>query len=381
MKSKLLSIIIPTYNMAGLLPRCLDSLVSAKQADKLDVLVVNDGSKDNSLEVAQGYAWKYPTIVRVIDKPNGNYGSTINAALPVAEGLYVKVLDSDDWFDTQVLDNFVDSIKNINRSADRGQDTGCSADRGQDTEYAPVPDMIVTHFTQIGATAREVYKYNTMGREPYEYGKVYALDEVLQDGYIRFFLMHALTYRTELLRQIGYKQTEGVSYTDTEWACYPTFYAKTICFLDLNLYQYNLDREGQTMAPEVLMKSVRQLQTVTDAMLAYYAAHKSDLTEVRGKWMANYFINRLRILYKIYLLDMPRADFNPAELEQMDAKYAPICQQYGWRVRLYPENKLLRTEYISYWHKHHRRWPAWYERLNRSVDKVVKWLYVKLFRR
>lgn len=343
--------------MAALLPRCLDSLVSAKQADLLDILVVNDGSKDNSLEIAQGYAWKYPTIVHVIDKPNGNYGSTINAALPVATGQYVKVLDSDDWFDTVVLDAFLAAIEPLNA------------------------DMLVTHFTQIGASTREVYRYNTMGREPYEYGKVYDLDEVLKDGYIRFFLMHALTYRTELLRKIGYRQTEGVSYTDTEWACYPTFYAATICFLNLNLYQYNLDREGQTMAPEVLMKSVRQLQTVTDAMLAYYEAHAVDLSPVRRSWMEQYYINRLRILYKIYLLDMPRADFNADDLEQIDAKYAPICKRNGWKVKLYPENKIIRIDYVAYWQKHHRRWPHWLERLNHSVDVCVKWLYVRLFRR
>ena len=360
--------------MAALLPRCLDSLVSAKQADLLDILVVNDGSKDNSLEIAQGYAWKYPTIVHVIDKPNGNYGSTINAALPVATGQYVKVLDSDDWFDTVVLDELLTTIGNF-VSPVRTESSGQSASSIQ------LPDMLVTHFTQIGASTREVYRYNTMGREPYEYGKVYDLDEVLKDGYIRFFLMHALTYRTELLRKIGYRQTEGVSYTDTEWACYPTFYAATICFLNLNLYQYNLDREGQTMAPEVLMKSVRQLQTVTDAMLAYYEAHAVDLSPVRRSWMEQYYINRLRILYKIYLLDMPRADFNADDLEQIDAKYAPICKRNGWKVKLYPENKILRTEYVSYWHKHHHRWPEWLERLNHSVDVCVKWLYVRLFRR
>lgn len=343
--------------MAALLPRCLDSLVAAEQADRLDVLVVNDGSKDNSLEVAQGYAWKYPTIVRVIDKPNGNYGSTINAALPVATGKYVKVLDSDDWFDTAALDAFLTAADSLEA------------------------DMLVTHFTQIGATTREVYRYNTMGREPYEYGKSYELDEILPDGYIRFFLMHALTYRTDLLRGIGYRQTEGVSYTDTEWSCYPTFYAKTVCFLDINLYQYNLDREGQTMSPEVLMKSVRQLQTVTDAMLDYYELHKADLSPVRAAWMKQYYINRLRILYKIYLLDMPRADFNPADLEAMDDKYAPVCERNGWAVKLYPENKILRTEYIAYWHKHHRRWPRWYERFNHMVDIIAKWLYVRLFRR
>ena len=97
MNSKLLSIIIPTYNMAELLPRCLDSLVTAQGADAtLEAVVVNDGSKDNSLAVAQDYQKRYPNIITVIDKPNGNYGSTINAALPVAKGKYVKVLDSDD---------------------------------------------------------------------------------------------------------------------------------------------------------------------------------------------------------------------------------------------------------------------------------------------
>ena len=333
--------------MAELLPRCLDSLASAEQAELLDVLLVNDGSKDNSLQVAQDYAWRYPGVIRVIDKPNGNYGSTINAALPVAVGKYVKVLDSDDWFDTSALDELLSAIASLNA------------------------DILHTPFTQIGATTREVYRYNTMGREPYEYGKVYELDEILPDGYIRFFLMHALTYRTELLRQIGYKQTEGVSYTDTEWSCYPTFYAKTIVFLDINLYQYNLDREGQTMAPEVLMRSVRQLQTVTDAMLEYYETHKADLSEVRARWMEQYYINRLRILYKIYLLDMPRADFNPADLEAMDQKYMPIIERNGWKIKLYPENKLLRTEYIAYWHKHHKRWPLWYERFNHCVDVKI----------
>lgn len=355
---KLLSIIIPTYNMAELLPRCLDSLVAAEGAENaLEAIVVNDGSKDNSLQVAQQYAEKYPAIVRVIDKPNGNYGSTINAALPVAKGKYVKILDSDDWFDTETLGKYLRTLAEID------------------------VDIVLTHFTQIGATTREVVKYNTMGREPYEYGKIYKLDDILPDGYIRFFLMHALTYRTELLRKINYRQTEGISYTDTEWSCYPTFYARTICFCDLNLYQYNLDREGQTMDPKVLLRSVGQLQKVTDNMVAYYDAHISEVSAIRRKWLEQYFTNRLRILYKIYLMDMPRANFNPEDVKAMDNKYNPICEKYGWQVRLYPENKILRTEYISYWKKHHKRWPAWYEKCNRAVDVVVKWLYVKIFRR
>ena len=356
--SKLLSIIIPTYNMAALLPRCLDSLVTAEGAEKaLEAIIVNDGSKDNSLEVAQQYANKYSNIVRVIDKPNGNYGSTINAALPVAKGKYVKILDSDDWFDTDILGRYLNELQGIDA------------------------DMIITHFTQIGATSREVVKYNTMGREPYQYCKVYNLDAVLNDGYIRYFLMHALTYRTELLRNIGYKQTEGISYTDIEWACYPTFYAQTICFCDLNIYQYNLDREGQTMSPEVLMKSVNQLEIVMDALLAYYKLHSKHLSDIRRMWMEQYYCNRIRLLYKTYLLDMPRDNFNPKALEEMDMKYMHVCKEYGWSIKLYPANKILRTEYISYWHKNHKRWPVWYENLNHMIDAVVMWLYVKIVRK
>lgn len=355
---KLLSIIIPTYNMSALLPRCLDSLVAAEGvAESLEALVVNDGSKDNSLEVAQQYARKYPNIVRVIDKPNGNYGSTINAALPTAKGKYVKILDSDDWYDTKALGKYLSKLSKIDA------------------------DIIQTHFTQIGATTREVVKYNTMGREPYAYDKVYNLDEVLKDGYIRFLLMHAITYRTALLRQINYRQTEGISYTDTEWSCYPTFYAQTICFCDINLYQYNLDREGQTMDPKVLARSTNQIQQVTDNMLAYYEAHIADTSDVRRRWLNQYFINRLRILYKIYLLDIPRAMFNPEDVKTIDAKYEPLCEKYGWQIRLYPENKILRTEYISYWRKHHQRWPVWYEQCNKMVDGVAKWFYVTFFRR
>lgn len=355
---KILSLIIPTYNMAELLPRCLDSLVAAEGAeDYLEAMVVNDGSKDNSLEVAQQYSKKYPNIVRVIDKPNGNYGSTINAALPVMKGKYVKILDSDDWFDTVALSAYLNVLKETDS------------------------DMIITHFTQIGATTREVVKYNTMGREPYEYGKVYDLDKVLQGGYIRYFLMHALTYRTELLREIGYRQTEGISYTDTEWSCYPTFYAKTICFCNLNLYQYNLDREGQTMDPKVMQKSANQLQILTDNMIAYYEAHISEVSESRHKWLVLYFSNRMRMLYKLYLLDMPRADFHAEDVMKLDAKYLLICKKYGWTIKLYPENKILRTEYMSYWQKYHRRWPVWYEQCNKMLNIVMRWFYVKIIRR
>ena len=148
---KLLSLIIPTYNMEALLPRCLDSLLVPATLERLEVMVVNDGSRDGSLAVATGYKERFPQTVTVIDKPNGNYGSTINAALPVAQGKYVKVLDSDDWFDTAALVAFLDELESVEA------------------------DMVVTHFTILHDDGtRELTKYNVYGREPYDYGRVYA---------------------------------------------------------------------------------------------------------------------------------------------------------------------------------------------------------------
>src|SRR5574344_1376419 len=96
---KILTIIIPTYNMEKYLRHCLDSLI-VPNMDKVEVLVINDGSKDSSSAIGHEYQDKYPQTFRVIDKENGNYGSCINRGLKEATGKYVKVLDADDWYDS-----------------------------------------------------------------------------------------------------------------------------------------------------------------------------------------------------------------------------------------------------------------------------------------
>lgn len=114
MVNKILSIIIPTYNMELYLKRCIDSLVTAKQTlGDTEIIVVNDGSKDKSLSIANGYKELYPESLIVIDKTNGNYGSCINAALKIASGKYIKVLDADDWFNTNALVEFVMCLKSL----------------------------------------------------------------------------------------------------------------------------------------------------------------------------------------------------------------------------------------------------------------------------
>ena len=75
MREKILSIIVPSYNMEKYLPKCLGSLVVAPELmERLEVFVVNDGSKDRTSEIAHEFASKWPNTFRVVDKSNGHYG-------------------------------------------------------------------------------------------------------------------------------------------------------------------------------------------------------------------------------------------------------------------------------------------------------------------
>ena len=108
---KLLTIVIPAYNMESLLPRCLDSICIEKVMDRVQVLIVNDGSKDKTLEIAQTYESRYPHYFTVVDKSNGNYGSCMNVGLSCAEGKYFRTLDADDWYDSKSYEKFVDELE------------------------------------------------------------------------------------------------------------------------------------------------------------------------------------------------------------------------------------------------------------------------------
>ncbi|MBP5537821.1 MAG: glycosyltransferase family 2 protein [Bacteroidales bacterium] len=356
---KRLSIIIPSYNMAHLLPRCLDSLIASGVPEAFEAIVVNDGSKDDTLEVALRYRDAHPECIRVIDKPNGNYGSTINAALPQARGKYVKILDADDWFSSEALAKFVDELA------------------GTDA------DMVVTHFTQIHPKGvKELAKYNLYGKEPYEYGKTYPLDEVLSGGYIRFFLMHSLTYKTELLLKNGYRQTEGCSYTDLEWDVYPLFYSRDIVFFDTNLYQYNLDREGQTMDPKVLSRSLDQLGRVTENILGFYEKYpREQLSPERKAFLDQFYRNRIRLMAKSYLLDLPRDMFDAQEFAKVDVKLQEHMEKLGLEpIKLFPANKIIRVDAYKYWKKHRSRLPKALEAVNSAADKIMTSLYRVIFR-
>lgn len=245
---KILSIIIPTYNMANLLPRCLDSLVSPGKSEAIEVLVINDGSKDNSLAIAKEYENKYPSIIKAIDKENGNYGSTINKGIQIAKGKYFRILDSDDFYDNQELMRFTDHISTLD------------------------VDLILTNFTRE-RNGKVVKKYTLPIKK---YNIVQKFEDVNISDFSNF-AMHGITYRTTVLKNNNITLSTGISYTDTEFCFYPLRYIKSFISLNYTVYQYQIGRSGQTVEINSLVRNIPHMLKIIRRMEAYLK--KSSLIE------------------------------------------------------------------------------------------------------
>lgn len=272
--NKILSIVVPSYNMEALLKDDLQSLVIAERPERLEVIVVNDGSKDNTLAIARDFERRYPTIFSVIDKINGNYGSCINAGLHVATGKYIKILDADDSVETEAFEAFVDCIERIDA------------------------DVIVNDYQKVyigGKRENFTYSFPT--------SKTMNIVDIYSEEMFTSLLLPALTYRTSILKEMGYRQTEGISYTDMEWCYAPMTQMSTLYYFNRPVYKYLMGREGQTMDPEVYRKRLPQLFQCMHSLLNTF----SELP--LAPWAKRYADEQLAkhslAMYRYHLIEHP----------------------------------------------------------------------------
>lgn len=293
MSTKVLSIIIPMYNMENYIGKCLQSLldIPTECLESIDIIVVNDGSKDQSLRIATSYQKKYPEVIRVIDKENGNYGSCINAGLAKALGTYVKVLDSDDYFSSAGLSAILEKISSI-----------------------PVMDMIITDFDIINANDEITNHVSFQLKKE----KCLLFNDIWKK--ISDIQMHAIIYRTELFKEINYHQTEGISYTDQEWCYYPMVKIQTVYYVNNVLYKYLLGREGQTMSENVLKKKISNLEIVANKMLKHFSLlDKNKLSRERYLLLRKRILVRYKDIYRLYLIGFKKEEFDAKAFDELDS--------------------------------------------------------------
>lgn len=248
---KLLTVVIPSYNVEKYLVQTLDSFLISKECmDKLEIIVVDDGSKDSTALIGKKYEEKYPGVYRVISKENGGHGSTINTGIEESVGKYFKVVDGDDWVDTQGFEKMVRALET------------CDS------------DFVITDYYEVN----DVTKEKTPKSFPeLQKNKVMTLENVIDHIQIP---MHALTIKTDILKKNKIRLDEHCFYVDVEYVLYPIPYVKDVLYLDQFVYMYRLAVATQSVSMAGYQKHMQDhidvILHLADFLTSYKNAHGTE---------------------------------------------------------------------------------------------------------
>lgn len=264
---KILTILVPVYNVEKYLKRCLDSILIDDILDDIEIITVNDGGSDSSIDILKEYKKKYPNNIIIIDKENGGHGSTINKGIELSTAKYFRVLDSDDWFNSEDFIKFVNLLK-------------C-----EDS------DLIITNYSKEEVyNGKSVYiAYNGLKSE-----ENYIFDSfdlaLLKENY---FVMATSTYKTSLLRESGLKLPEHTFYVDMIYNVVPMSKVKTFKYYDLDIYRYYIGRKDQSVNTSSFVKNHMHHDMVIKTLIEFY--------NVKNNYSDNYFkYLELIIKYTLY---------------------------------------------------------------------------------
>lgn len=237
-----LTVAVPAYNSEAYLEKCLDSLVDADT--RLEVIVVNDGSTDQTETIANRYVNTYPEQVRLINKKNGGHGSAINCAVERAAGRYFKVIDADDWIFRENLTALLDALEHTKA------------------------DAVITGYQTLHVGNGKILTYST---ECQYVGQEVDLPQLLEvyDQISSCCSFHGLLYRTQFYRSCGFRLSEGIFYEDHEYAILPFSHVETILILPFLFYEYRIGNNGQSVAFHNQVKRIHHIETVIRKILDY----------------------------------------------------------------------------------------------------------------
>jgi glycosyltransferase involved in cell wall biosynthesis len=246
--------------------KCIDSLL--KHSSDVEIIIINDGSTDKTLDIANSYKEKYPECVKVIDKENGGHGSGVNAGLLAASGLFYKVVDSDDWVDDYAYTYILDTLKKHYKD-------NCLAD-------LYISNYVYEH-TLDNTTF--VMEYNKQFPKNVHFG----WRKVKRFHRSHIMMMHALMYNRLKLIESKTTLPEHTFYVDALYAFKPLPFMKTLYYMDVNFYRYFIGRPDQSINITNFVKRYTQQDKVFKMIFSSYS--KSDLKKLpRGlrKYMFHY---------------------------------------------------------------------------------------------
>ena len=267
---KILSIAVPSYNSQDYLERCIESLLPG--GEDVEILIVDDGSKDRTAEIADAYEKAYPGIIRAIHQPNGGHGDAVTTGLYAASGKFFKVVDSDDRLDPDAYRSVLTFLK---QSESEGKEL----------------DLLISNFVydkqSVAPEKRKVIDYHRM----LPANRYFTWEETgkFQTGH--YLLMHAVIYRTDLLRDMNLRLPKHTFYVDNIYVYEPLPHVKTMYYLDVTLYLYYVGRDDQSVNTEVMKKRIDQQDRVNRIMFDY-----CDLNALENEKVRAYMYDYLQIM-------------------------------------------------------------------------------------
>jgi len=265
---KLLSIGIPSYNSQDYMRNCIESLLVG--GEDVEIIIVNDGSKDDTAKIADEYASKYPTIVKAVHQENGGHGEAVNAGLRNATGVYYKVVDSDDWVNKEAYLKLLDVIRNFVQNNN------------------PI-DMIISNYVyeKVGKKHKKVVHY----RNAFPQEQVFNWDNAKNLAIGQYMMMHSIIYRTQLLRDCGLVLPKHTFYVDELFIYQPLPFVKSMYYVDVDFYRYFIGRSDQSVNEKIMIKRIDQHMRVNKQMMDC-----CDVWKIENKVLQNYMISYIEII-------------------------------------------------------------------------------------
>lgn len=268
---KYISFAIPCYNSQDYMEHAIETILTG--GDDVEIIIVNDGSKDHTSEIGHAYAEKYPEIIKVVDKENGGHGDAVNAGLAHATGKYFKVVDSDDWVDEEALQKILTLFRRLEE---------------EDQEI----DMLISNYVyeKAGASHKKCVNY----RNALPQDEIFRWEDIGHFRLDQYILMHSVIYRTGLLQLIQMRLPKHTFYVDNIYVYYPLPHVRTLYYMDVDFYRYFIGREDQSVNEKVMISRIDQQIYVTKSMISMY-----ELRMVESKKLRKYMINYLAIMMTV----------------------------------------------------------------------------------
>lgn len=268
---KLLTVAIPCYNSQDYMRHAVETALVG--GEDVEILLINDGSTDQTRQIADELAAEHPTIVRAIHKENGGHGSAVNTGLANATGVYYKVLDSDDWFDREAFLKMLDVLRDF-------------------VQEGNGVDMLLSNYVyeKPSLHKHKAIRYDGVFPE----NQVFGWNDVKRFKMSQNILMHSVIYRTKLLRDCGVVLPEHTFYVDNIFVYNPLPYVKTMYYVNVDLYRYFIGREDQSVNEQVMIGRIDQQIRVNKIMIDSH-----DLTKIKNKKLRDYMVKYLTMMMTV----------------------------------------------------------------------------------